>query len=86
MQVNGIDMTREAYRVSVQDGSDVINGFVPEGLVMEMLGLKRRPGHSEVYRWLETYSGAVETALLKQKTGQGSVSPPFDRISIAEDH
>ena len=63
MQVHGVDMTREAYRISVpMDGTEV-KGFLPEGLVMETLGLSRRPGHHEVYHWLDTHAKAVISAL-----------------------
>ncbi len=84
MEVHGIDMTREAYRISAPvDGTEVA-GFVPESLVMEMLGLKRRPGHGEVYRWLEKYQGQVLAALKVQHIGNGSPKAPFDRIPLAE--
>ncbi|QMU59097.1 MAG: hypothetical protein GKR98_13410 [Boseongicola sp.] len=84
MEVLGIDMTREAYRVSTPvQGVDVL-GYVPEGLVMEMLGLNRRPGHGEVYAWLEKHLTAVEAAMTKRYTG-GVPKSPFDRITLAEE-
>ena len=84
MEVHGIDMRREAYRISAPvDGIDV-KGFVPEGLVMEMLGIDRRPGHGEVYAWLEKHLSAVEAAMTKRYTG-GVPKAPFDRITLAED-
>ena len=84
MEVHGIDMTREAYRISTPiDGVDVM-GFVPESLVMEMLGITRRPGHGEVYAWLETHFAAVEAAL-KKRHSAGVPKWPFDRITLLED-
>ncbi len=84
MEVHGIDMTREAYRISTPlDGVDV-KGYVPENLVMEMLGISRRPGHGEVYGWLEKHFAAVETALKTRHTG-GAPKAPFDRIILAEE-
>ena len=84
MEVHGIDMTREAYRVSVaRDGGELL-GYVPEGLVMEMLGIARRPGHGEVYAWLERHGRAVEAALKTHAAGKAP-KPPFDRITLAEE-
>ena len=84
MQVHGVDMTLEAYRISAPiDGAEV-RGFLPEGLVMEALGIARRPGHGEVYAWLEENSKAVLAALKTRKTG-GVPKAPFDRIDIAEE-
>ena len=84
MQVHGVDMTREAYRVSVSAEDGEIRGFVPEGLVMEMLGIARRPGHGEVYAWLEKHGRAVEGALKTRTTG-GVPKAPYDRIDITEE-
>lgn len=84
MQVHGVDMTREAYRISVPISGVEVRGFVPEGLVMQMLGIARRPGHGEVYGWLEDHSKAV-TAALKTRTTGGVPKAPFDRIDIAEE-
>ena len=77
-----MDRSQEAYRVCLADGT---RGLVPENLVAEMMGLERRPGHGEVYRWLERYKGDVEAALENLKTGKG-IRPPFDRIALAEDN
>lgn len=84
MLVHGVDMTLEAYRISaVVDGIE-IKGFLPEGLVMETRGLDRRPGHGEVYAWLDDNNRAVLTALKTRMTG-GVPNAPFDRIDIAEE-
>ena len=84
MEVHGVDMTREAYRISTPiNGVDVM-GFVPEGLVMEMLGINRRPGHGEVYAWLEKHFASVEGALNKRYSG-AEPKRPFDRITLAEE-
>ena len=77
MQVDGIDRAREAYRVRLSDGT---RGYVPEGLVMETLGLDRRPGHEEVYLWLDRNAAAVVTALKTE-----DARAPFDRITKAGD-
>ena len=81
IEVNGIDMEREAYRVTTDDGT---RAFVPEGLVAEMLGISRRPGHEEVYRWLAHHRRDLETALNKTKSGKRPRAP-FDRITLQED-
>ena len=67
----------------VPGGEGEIRGYVPEGLVMEMLGIARRPGHGEVYAWLEKHGKAVEAAVKTRNTG-GVPKAPFDRIDIAE--
>ncbi len=85
MQVDGIDMSMEAYRVSFDAGGRTVRGLVPEGLVMEMLSIGRRPGHEEVYRWLARNSAAIEAALLQKSRGTGPVKAPFDRLSLAEE-
>ncbi|WP_299754925.1 hypothetical protein [uncultured Boseongicola sp.] len=84
MEVHGIDMTREAYRISTEINGIDVPGFVPEGLVMEMLGISRRPGHGEVYAWLEKHFAAVEAALNKRHSGSVP-KRPFDRITLAEE-
>jgi hypothetical protein len=84
MEVLGIDMTREAYRVAIPGDGAKVTGFVPEGLVKEMLGLARRPGHGEVYAWLERHHAAVVAALTTRQSG-GAPKVPFDRITLAED-
>ncbi len=84
MEVHGIDMTREAYRISTPVNGVEVAEFVPEGLVMEMLGLNRRPGHGEVYAWLEKHFVAVEAALNKRHSGD-EPKRPFDRITLAEE-
>ncbi len=84
MQVHGVDMIREAYRISTPVDGVEINGFLPEGMVMEALGINRRPGHGEVYAWLEKNSAAVEAALRKRQSGMAPKAP-FDRITLAED-
>ena len=84
MEVHSVDMTREAYRISTPvDGVDV-KGFLPEGVVMEALGIDRRPGHGEVYAWLDKHSAAIAAAL-KTKTSGGVPKAPYDRIDIAEE-
>ena len=84
MQVHGVDMTREAYRISALIDGDEVKGFLPEGLVMSALGIDRRPGHGEVYAWLEQNAKAVTTALKTRNTGDVPRAP-FDRIDIAEE-
>ncbi len=84
MEVHGVDMTREAYRISAPIDGVEVKGFLPEGMVMEALGTTRRPGHGEVYAWLEEHSAAV-TAAMKTKTSGGTPKAPFDRIDIAEE-
>lgn len=85
MEVHGIDMTREAYRISVPIEGQKVMGYVPEGLVKEMLGIARRPGHEEVYTWLAQHRVAVEKALKKRHSGTGAPKAPFDRITLAKD-
>ncbi|MDJ1017891.1 MAG: hypothetical protein QNJ35_15390 [Paracoccaceae bacterium] len=77
-------MTREAYRISFAHEGGEVRGYVPEGLVMEMMGINRRPGHTEVYTWIEKHRKAVEAALATRTTG-GVPKAPFDRIDIAEE-
>jgi len=84
MEVHGVDMHREAYRISTPVDGVEVKGFLPEGVVMEALGINRRPGHSEVYAWLEKHSAAVKAAL-KTKTSGGTPRAPYDRIDIAEE-
>ena len=80
-----MDRTREAYRVRFEAKGQPVAGLVPEALVAEMLGLDRRPGHEEVYRWLAKHQSAVEAALLAKQEGRGPAKAPFDRLMIAEE-
>lgn len=85
MQVDGIDMKREAYRISFEADGQTIRGYVPEGIVMQMLKLKHRPGHQQVYEWLAQNSTAIEAALTTLSRGETTAKSPFDRLSLAEE-
>ncbi|MBT8408784.1 MAG: hypothetical protein KJN93_04070 [Alphaproteobacteria bacterium] len=83
--MDGIDMSREAYRISFEADGGTVRGYVPEGLVMQMLSLNRRPGHQQVYEWLADNSAAIEAALTTLSRGKGPTTAPFDRLSLAEE-
>ena len=85
MEVHGIDMQREAYRVSFESEGRKIRGLVPEALVAETLGQTGRPAHFDVYTWIASHRPKIETALLKMSQGDSRVPAPYDLLSLEEE-
>ncbi|MDF0600927.1 hypothetical protein P1J78_09305 [Psychromarinibacter sp. C21-152] len=85
MEIHGIDLLADAYRVSLPDGDRTIRGLVPESLVQEWSAEAGRPVHEDVYKWIARHRPQIEKALKALSRGDTKIRAPYDRLSLVEE-
>ena len=85
MEVHGIEPETRGYRVSFEDGGQVIRGLVPETLVADWLRRSDTPSHGDAYQYIAANRDKIMKSLKKISNGDGRVKPPFDRLSLVEE-
>ncbi|MBM9595195.1 hypothetical protein [Roseitranquillus sediminis] len=81
MRVEGFDSSANAWRVTFEADGRPLVGLVPEALVA---GGTERPGHHDVYAWLDRHARQIHSALITKARG-GEPRAPYDRLSLGED-
>jgi hypothetical protein len=79
IRVEGRDVARDAYRVSIEEDGRRIRGLVPEALLGGSLAA--RPSHQTAHEALAAKARPIRAALLARAEGRAP-RPPYDAIRL----
>ncbi|WP_272002144.1 hypothetical protein [Roseovarius sp. ZX-A-9] len=86
MEIKGRDIATESYRVTLGVDGREVAALVPERLAASCMTLGSRPSHQTAYVWIAANKTRIEAAITALARGVRRPRPPFDEITLIEDH
>ena len=86
MDIKGRDIATESYRVVVEVDGRHVTALVPERLAADTRLIGQRPSHQTAYVWIAEHKNKIEATILQLARGSKRPKPPFDQITLLEEH